>query len=49
MTDSRIYHLTRRLADARERAAAARAAGDADGYRYAKAEAARCARILAEG
>jgi hypothetical protein len=49
MTHARIYHLTQRLVGARERARDARANGDGDGYRYARAEARRLARILAEG
>ena len=49
MTHERIYHLTRRLADARSRAAMARSQGDDAGARYAAAEARKVARILAEG
>jgi len=49
MTADRIHHLTRRLVDARQRAHDARQSGDDAGYRYARAEAAKCARILAEG
>jgi hypothetical protein len=49
MTAERIHRLTARLADARRRAEAARSTGDDAGYRYARAEAARYARALAEG
>lgn len=47
--ESRAERLARKLADARDRAAAARATGDFDGYRYAKAEYARVRAALAEG
>jgi hypothetical protein len=46
---NRRYRLTRRLADARERATAARDQGDTYGAQYATAEYRRLARILAEG
>lgn len=46
---ARIHKLTRRLADARQRASMARATGDESGARYATAEYRRLARILAEG
>ena len=49
MTHARIYHLSREAAAARQRAEDARAQGDEAGARYAKAEARRLARILAEG
>jgi hypothetical protein len=49
MTHARIHLLARRAADARQRAQDARRTGDHDGYRYARAEAARLSRILAEG
>ena len=49
MTTNRVHYLSRRLADARERAYAARAQGDDAGYRYARAEVRRLASILAEG
>ena len=49
MTQDRIYHLTRRLVSARERAYAARQRGDDAGYRYSIADARKIARILAEG
>jgi hypothetical protein len=49
MTRDRIYHLSRRLADARERASMARQSGDDAGYRYCAAEARKLARVLAEG
>jgi hypothetical protein len=45
----RIHKLTRRLADARERASMARSYGDEAGAQYATAEYRRIARILAEG
>lgn len=45
----RIYRLTKRYADARERARMARQTGDNDGARYALSEARRLARVLAEG
>lgn len=45
----RIHRLTRRLADARQRASMARDTGDDAGARYATAEYRRLARILAEG
>lgn len=46
---SRVHKLTRRLADARERASMARSYGDEAGARYAQAEYRRLARILSEG
>lgn len=46
---ARVHRLTRRLADARERASMARNTGDDAGARYATAEYRRLARILAEG
>lgn len=46
---ARIHKITRRLADARERAALARTYGDESGAAYATAEYRRLARILAEG
>lgn len=46
---SRTERLARKLAEARERAAAARHTGDFDGYRYAKAEAVRLRAALSEG
>lgn len=46
---NRTHRLARQLADARERATAARSTGDDDGRRYAAAEYRRIARILAEG
>jgi hypothetical protein len=49
LTHSRIYRLSQRLADARQRAAMARATGDESGYQYARAEARKLARVLAEG
>lgn len=49
MTHERIHALARKAADARQRAQDARRTGDHDGYRYARAEASRLARILAEG
>jgi hypothetical protein len=49
MTHARIHHLSRRLADARQRADDARQSGDEAGARYSMAEARRLARILAEG
>ena len=49
MTHARIYKLSQRLADARARASAARSQGDTSGYEYARAEARRLARVLAEG
>lgn len=49
MTNARIHLLARRMRDARSRAAAARYQGDQDGYEYARAEASRLSRILAEG
>jgi hypothetical protein len=49
MTHARIHHLARQLANARARAEDAKAAGDFDGYRYARAEARRVALRLAEG
>lgn len=45
----RIHKLTRRLADARERASMARSYGDEAGARYLTAEVRRLSRILAEG
>jgi len=49
MTHARIHRLVRSLADARQRMAMARLTGDTSGYEYARAEARRYARILAEG
>lgn len=49
MTHARIHHLTRRLADARQRAEDARATGDDAGARYAKAECRRLRLALSEG
>jgi len=49
MTRDRIYRLSQRLADARQRAAMARQSGDESGYQYARAEARKYARALAEG
>jgi hypothetical protein len=46
---SRTERLARKLADARDRAAAARNTGDHDGYRYAAAEYKRLRLALAEG
>lgn len=46
---ARIHKLTRRLADARQRASMARATGDDAGAAYALAEARRLRAILAEG
>lgn len=45
----RIHRIAKAYADARQRAAMARATGDHSGERYAAAEAARYRRILAEG
>ena len=45
----RVHRITRRLADARERAELARMTGDDSGAAYAAAEARRLRRILAEG
>jgi len=49
MSRARIHRLSQRLTDARERANMARATGDHSGYEYARAEARRIARALAEG
>jgi hypothetical protein len=49
MTTARIHALARRMADARQRATDAKRQGDISGYQYARAEASRLARILAEG
>jgi hypothetical protein len=49
MTQARIHRIVRALADARERMQAARMTGDTSGYEYARAEARRYSRILAEG
>ena len=49
LTQSRIAKVIRQLMDARERAFAARRQGDQSGYLYARAEATRLARIIAEG
>jgi hypothetical protein len=49
MTAERIHRLTARYAAARQRAEDARSQGDEAGARYARAEAARYARALAEG
>ena len=46
MTQDRLRRLAAQLHDARQRAAEARARGDHDGYRYARAEARRLAAIL---
>lgn len=45
----RIHRLAKRAADARERAEAAAAYGDDAGARFARAEAARLRKIIAEG
>lgn len=45
----RVHKLTRRLADARERANLARSYGDEAGARFLTAEVRRLSRILAEG
>ena len=49
MTTARVHQLARRMADARQRAQDAKRQGDHSGYQYARAEASRIARILAEG
>lgn len=48
-TSARIYKLSRRLADARERAASARNYGDESGYRYCMAEVRRLRTALSGG
>jgi hypothetical protein len=46
---ARIHRIARRYADMRERAALAMSQGDSGGAAYARAEASRLRRILAEG
>lgn len=49
MTAERRHRIAERLADANRRSEDAARQGDYDGARYAKAEAAKLRRILAEG